>query len=84
MSCQSASWRNLHGAVEDKYVVDAGLLRALALVVDDARFGEIIVLVATLRDAVRQVDVLAIHEEGLVEQADFIERFTPHQHESTS
>ena len=43
---------NLHGAIEHKHVVDAGFLGTLALVVDDARFGEIVVLIAALRDSI--------------------------------
>ena len=76
--------KNFHGTVEDENIVDAGLLGALALVVDDACLGEIVVLVAALRDAIRQVNVLAIHEKGLVKQTNFVERLFTHQHESTS
>ena len=73
---------NLHRTIEHKHVVDAGFLGALALVMDDARLGKIVVLVAALRDAIRQVDVLAVHEKSLVEQAHLIQGLAPHQHES--
>ena len=76
--------KNLHGAIEDEHIIDAGLLRAFALVVDDACLGEIVVLVTALRDAIRQVNVFAIHEKGLIQQTNFVECLLPHEHESTS
>ena len=75
---------NLHSAIKHEHIVDAGFLCAFALIVDNAGFGEIIVFIATLRDAIRQVDVLAIHEKGLVKQADLVHRFLAHEHKGTS
>ena len=49
---------------------------------DDTGLGEIIVLVAALGDAVRQVDVLAVHEEGLIKQPNLVQSFATHEHES--
>ena len=76
--------KNLHGTIEDENIIDAGLLRAFALVVDDARFGEIVVLVTALSDTIRQVNVFAIHEKSLIQQTNFVECLLPHEHESTS
>ena len=50
---------------------------------DNARLREIVVLVAALCDTIRKVDVLAIHEESLVQKAHFVEGFLAHQHEGT-
>ena len=66
-----------HGLIEHPHVVEAALLGAFALVVDDLCLREIVVLVTRLDDAVAQIDVLAIHEEGLVQQADLIQHGFP-------
>ena len=74
---------NLHSAVEHEHVIHTGFLGALALVVDNARLREIVVLIAALRDAIRQVDVLTVHEKSLVQKANFVQSLAPHEHECT-
>ena len=75
--------KDLHSAIEDKHIIDAGLLGALTFVMDDTCLGEIVILVTTLRDAVRQVDVLAVHEKCLIEQPHLVQSFLSHEHEGT-
>ena len=72
-----------HGVVEHEHVVHRALLGALAFVVDDARFGQVPVLVAARGDAVAQIDILAIHEETFVQEAHFVERSFPQEHART-
>ena len=67
-----------HGLVEDVDIAIGLALRALALVVEDAA-GQVPVFVAPLEHAVAEVDVLAIHEEVLVEQSDLVERLSPQE-----
>ncbi len=69
-----------HRVVKHLDIVQAALFRGFALVMDDLGAREVIIFVAAERDAVAQVDVFAIHEEGLVEQADLVETSLPHEH----
>ena len=64
-------------------ITETGLLRALALVVKDERW-QIIVAIAALEDTIRQVDILAIHKEILVEESHLVERLAPQHAESST
>ena len=75
---------NLHRLVKDIDVVQTPLLRALPLVVDDARLREVVVLVAALQDPVRQVDVLAVHEIVLIQKPHLVEHRPTHHHEGAA
>nr|GFD11213.1 hypothetical protein [Tanacetum cinerariifolium] len=72
--------KNGHGPVKYEHVVDARALGALALVVDDACPGKVPVLPAALGEAVREVDVLAVHKVVFVEQAHLVEGGLAQQH----
>ena len=61
-----------HRVVKHENIVQAALFRAFAFIMNDPRFGEIVVLITCLGDAVRKVDIFAIHKELLIEQAGFI------------
>ena len=51
---------------------------------DNARFGEVVVLVTTLYNPVRQVDILAVHKKVLVQQAHFVQSRAAQQHKGAS
>ena len=58
-----------HRPVEEHHVAEVALLGALALVVDDLGGRRVVDPPARLLDPVAPVEVLPVHEEGLVEQA---------------
>ena len=69
-----------HGLIEDMYIAERRLLGGLALEVDDIG-GVVPVLPAALQQTVRQVDILAIHEEVLVEESHLVEGLTTEHEE---
>ena len=72
--------KDLHRLVEDVHVVEAARLGALTLVMDDARLGKIVVLVAALENPVREVDIFPVHKVVLVEEAHLVEDAAAHHH----
>jgi len=76
--------KNHHGPVKHKHVVHAGALRAFALVMNDAGAGEVHVFPAALGEAVREVNVLAVHEVVFVEQAHCVEGGFAQQHKGSA
>ena len=74
---------NQHGLIENVDITETGLLRRLALVMNDTA-RHIPVLVTCLQDSVLQVDILAIHEEILVQETNLIECLTTQHHESAT
>ena len=64
--------KDSHGVVECIHVVHRALAGALAFVVYDACGGQIVVLPARQLDVPRVVDVLAVHEVGLVQAANLV------------
>ena len=71
-----------HGVVERVDVVHRPFARALTLVVDDARRGQVVVLPSGLLDAPREVYVLAVHEVALVQSAGLGVHLTAEHQES--
>ena len=65
-----------HGIVEDVYVAETAFHRALTLVVQDVE-RQIPVLPSALQEAVTEVNILAIHEEALVEQPHVVDGLAP-------
>ncbi|KAF5040393.1 hypothetical protein DSECCO2_533930 [anaerobic digester metagenome] len=74
--------KNDHGIVKYKDIIGTAFFCALTFVMYDACFGKVIILVPGFQNTVRQVNVFAIHEKGLVKQAGFIQCFAPQQHKS--
>ena len=74
---------NLHRIVEHNYVIYTAFLGTFTLVVNDCRLWEIIVVVAAQSNAVRQVNVLAVHEKCLVEQTYFLQGLGTQKHKCT-
>ena len=68
-----------HRVIENPHVAHRVLVRALALVMHHRRRQEP-VLVASLDDAVTQVNVLAVHEEILVKTAQLLQHGGAAQH----
>ena len=67
-----------HGLIEHMYIAERRLLRRLTLVMDDV-VGQIPVLPTAFQQAVRQIDILAIHKEILVQQPNLVERLMAQQ-----
>lgn len=74
---------NQHGLVEVVDVAVVGLVGRLALEVGNLK-GQVPVLPATLEQAVGEVDVLAVHEEVLIEESHLIEGLTSQQTEGAA
>ena len=58
------------------------MLRTLPLIMQDP-FRHVQVLIASQHDPIRQIDILPIHEERLIQQANLIQRLMAKQHERT-
>lgn len=69
-----------HCAVEQLYVADLPLFCAFSLVVNDLRTGRVADGPPCFLDPETQIQVFAIHEKLLIEQARFIERGAPDHH----
>ena len=63
---------NNHCLVKHHHIVDTAFLSAFTFVMDDACARIVIVLITSLNDTIREVNVFAIHEEGLIQQTHFI------------
>ncbi len=72
-----------HRVIEEEHIIQAAFFCAFALVVNDSRFGEIVVFIAGFSDTVTQVNVFAVHEETFIQQPCFIQRFASDKHESS-
>ena len=72
-----------HGLVEDMDVAERRLLRAFALVVQDGG-GDVGIAPAGQQEAVGEVDVLAVHEEGFVEQPHLTDCLAAHHEEGSA
>ena len=72
--------KDVHGLVKRFDVLPGGVLGRLALVVNDGRGREVVVLPARLLDAVAQVDVFAVHEVGFVKTAELVEDGLSYHH----
>ena len=70
-----------HGFVKHMGVAIRTLVRALAFVMHNRR-RHIVVLIALLDEAVGQINVFAIHKEGFIKTAAFLNRPARRQHES--
>ena len=71
-----------HCIVEHKHIIQTALLGAFTFVMYYSGSRVLIIPVTSLGDAIAQIDVLAVHEEGFVEQTDFIEHLFPNKHKS--
>ena len=72
-----------HGPVKNPDIIDAALLCALSFVMDDSGVREIIIFISRPDNAVREVDVFAIHEKGLIKEPDFVQNAFAQHHEGT-
>ena len=61
-----------HSLIEDVYILERRLLRALTLVMKDLD-RQVPIMVSPLEQSVRQVDILAIHEKILIEQPHLVD-----------
>ncbi len=59
-----------HRFVKNDHIIDAALLGALPFVMDDARVRVIIILIPSLDQPVREIDVLPVHEKRGIEVTD--------------
>ena len=64
-------------------IAEARLLGTFTFVMQNIN-RQIIVLITTLQDTVRKINILAIHEEILIQQAHLLQGFTANHTESTA
>lgn len=64
-------------------IAEARLLSTFTFVMQDI-YRQIIVLITTLQDTVRKINILTIHEEILIQQPHLLQGFTTYHTESTA
>ena len=72
-----------HGLIEHMHITIGRFLRAFSFIMQYSQW-QIPVVITLLKQAVRQVYVLSIHEEIFVEQAHILECFTRNGEKSTA
>ena len=81
--CKMFLGKNAHGIVKYNYVINAAFLGAFAFVVDDACLRKIVVMIVRFYNAIRNINILAIHKKGFIQQSCFIKRSLAYKHKST-
>ena len=69
-----------HRPVKNPDVVQTAFFRGFAFVVNNGGIGKIIIFETAFHDAVRKVNVFAVHEKIFVEQADFSQNRPSKEH----
>src|SRR5574344_1537915 len=72
-----------HRLIEHMHIAEARLLSTLTLIMQDGR-RKIIIVITSLQNTIRKIDILAIHEEVLVQITHLIDGFLSQQTEGST
>ena len=74
------SSENDHRLIEGTHIVERAFFGAFPFVVNNSCIGEVVVFKTSQYDAVRKVDVFAIHKKLFIKSADLFINFSLHHH----